>query len=320
MNPRLKKWLRILAIPVVYALVLRFIFGLDILRDFTSVMTISFLLGVPFGVGYLTILLSPIESVRKRRYQWLAPLVPIFVFFLFTLLVSLEGLACWIMILPVFLLLSLLGGWIAARQKIRRADNKSRLKVSLVLCMPFILSALEIRLPDLPARYEAYTYIDIHAPPDSIWDNVIRVRTISPQDDQGTVTNWLGFPRPIRAELNYAGVGGSRLAVFSKGLIFEEVVKEYQPKKKMHFSIKADPRSIPSTTMDEHIVIGGDYFDVLDGTYELEPLAGGVYRLHLYSHFVMKTHFNFYASWWAGWIMKDIQNNILHVIQTRCRG
>lgn len=24
-----------------------------------------------------------------------------------------------------------------------------------------------------------------------------------------------------------------------------------------------------------------------------------------------------YASWWAGWIMKDIQNNILQVIKQR---
>jgi len=31
------------------------------------------------------------------------------------------------------------------------------------------------------------------------------------------------------------------------------------------------------------------------------------------------TDFNFYARLWAGWIIKDIQNNILQVIQTRCQ-
>jgi uncharacterized ferritin-like protein (DUF455 family) len=85
----------------------------------------------------------------------------------------------------------------------------------------------------------------------------------------------------------------------------------------MHFTIRANPYNIPSTTMDEHIVVGGAYFDVLDGTYELEPLADNRYRLHLYSHFKLATSFNFYASWWAGWIMKDIQNNILQVIKRR---
>ena len=119
--------------------------------------------------------------------------------------------------------------------------------------------------------------------------------------------------------MDYAGVGGTRQAIFSKGLVFEEVVKKYEDKKKMHFSIRADPHAIPSTTMEEHVVIGGDYFDVLDGTYELEKRSDSIYRLHLYSHFTLRTTFNFYASWWAGWIMKDIQNNILQVIQTRCQ-
>jgi hypothetical protein len=171
----------------------------------------------------------------------------------------------------------------------------------------------------LPARYEAYTFIDIHAGADTIWHNVVRVPAIDTQQDHDTLTNWLGFPRPIRAELDYACVGGTRQAIFSKGLVFEEAVQEYTPEKKMHFSIKADPYKIPFTSMDRHVVIGGDYFDVLDVTYELQKLNDNYYRLHLYSHFTLRTTFNFYASWWAGLIMKDIQNNILQVIQTRCQ-
>ena len=85
----------------------------------------------------------------------------------------------------------------------------------------------------------------------------------------------------------------------------------------MVFSIRANPYDIPSTTMDEHIVVGGKYFDVLTGTYDLQKLTDTTYRLHLYSHFKLTTTFNFYASWWAGWIMKDIQKNILEVIKER---
>jgi hypothetical protein len=61
----------------------------------------------------------------------------------------------------------------------------------------------------------------------------------------------------------------------------------------------------------------GKFFDVLKGTYELEKLSDNHYRLHLYSNFVLKTHFNFYAGWWATWIMKDIQENILQVEKMR---
>lgn len=38
---------------------------------------------------------------------------------------------------------------------------------------------------------------------------------------------------------------------------------------------------------------------------------------HLYSYFKLNTTFNFYAGWWAKWIMKDIQYNILQVEKER---
>ena len=92
---------------------------------------------------------------------------------------------------------------------------------------------------------------------------------------------------------------------------------EYEENKKMVFSIKANTYEIPSTTLDEHILIGGKYFDVLNGTYELEKMDEGKFRLHLYSNFKMNTTFNFYAGWWGKIIMKDIQNNILKVVKKR---
>lgn len=99
--------------------------------------------------------------------------------------------------------------------------------------------------------------------------------------------------------------------------MFHEQVTDYEDLRRMRFTIKAHPYEIPSATMDEHVVIGGNYFDVLDGTYVLQKLNTNTYRLHLYSHFKLTTTFNFYAAWWAGWIMKDIQNNILQVIKQR---
>jgi hypothetical protein len=320
MNRRTKTAAIIIAIPLGYALLMRVIFGLDIVKDFVRVMSITFLLAVPFVIGFLIVSLSPQKDAVRMRYAVLAPWIPVGFFFFVTVLFGLEGWACWIMILPVFLLFATLGGLFARYLILIRKKKPNKLQVSIVLFLPFLLSPLETLLPDLPARYEAYTYADIHAPADRIWANVVRVRAIPEQADHGTLTRFLGFPRPIRAELDYAGVGGSRQAIFSRGLVFKEVVLEYAERKRMHFSITANPHDIPSTTMDKHVVIGGDYFNVLDGTYELQRLNDSIFRLHLYSHFTLRTTFNFYASWWAGWIMKDIQNNILRVIQTRCEG
>lgn len=174
------------------------------------------------------------------------------------------------------------------------------------------------QIEKIPATYKAYTYIDIDAPTEKIWDNVTRVKEIPIELDKGYLTSILGFPRPVKAELDFEGVGAYREAIFTKGLVFHETVTEYTDNRKMVFTIKAYPHEIPSTTLDEHILlIGGDYFDVLNGTYELQKLANGRHRLHLYSHFKMNTTFNFYAGWWGKWIMKDIQNNILQIQKKR---
>jgi hypothetical protein len=318
MNPKLKQWLLVLVAPVLYALVMRLVFDLASLNPFFAVMSIAFLLGVPFAIGYLTIYFSPIEAIQKETYRALIPWISDAIFLATTLLLKIEGFACWVMVLPVFLIFSSAGGLVAGRRRFRRQKKQDRLRVSIVLLLPFMVVPLEHLIPDSATRYEAYTHIDLQAPAGTIWNNVVRVRTIEEEEDHGGLTRFLKFPRPVRAELDYAGVGGRRQAIFSKGLVFEEVVLDYTDRQRMHFSIKADSRSIPPTTMDRHIIIGGQFFDVLDGTYELVPLAGGGYRLNLYSHFTLKTRFNFYAHWWAGWIMKDIQNNILQVIRKRC--
>jgi hypothetical protein len=81
-------------------------------------------------------------------------------------------------------------------------------------------------------------------------------------------------------------------------------------------TIAAQPA--PSTALDEHVAVGGAYFDVLDGTYEVEPLADGSTLLKLKSHQRLSTHFNFYARLLTDFIMSDLQSAIMDVIRKRC--
>lgn len=314
-NRKLIAFLKIISVPVLYAIALRFLFGIKSWNSLFSVMSLTFLICSPFITGVLTVYFSPEKYARRSGYQILMPWIPVLLFFIITLLIKLEGWACWAMILPIFLIFSSFGGLVGAWLKFRKKDN--RLNMCLIVVLPFILSPMEKMMGMIPGVYKADTYIDIKAPADNIWHNLTQVKTISKQEDKGRLTHFLEFPRPIKAILNYEGVGAYREAVFTGGLKFYESVLEYIPYKKMVFSIKAYPYQIPSTTMDDHIVVGGQYFDVLIGAYELEQISGTVYRLHLYSYFKLSTNFNFYASWWAKAIMRDIQNNILQVIKNR---
>ena len=316
---RIKKAFLIFGIPVLFLLMMRGIFGVSAWENLFQVMSVTFLFLLPGIVGAMVILLSSKEKVEKRSYRILAPWVPVLIFLAITLFFAIEGLACWIMILPVFLVVASAGGLLAGYFKLKNAKSKGgdKIYVSTLVLLPLLVAPLESMLPHPPEVYTAYTCIDIAAPPARIWPNVTRVRAIPAGQDKGWLTRFLGFPRPVKAELNYEGVGAYRTAYFTGGLQFHETVSEYENQRKMVFAIKAYPHEIPAATLDEHVIIGGKFFDVLTGTYELEQLSPTTCRLHLYSHFKLSTQFNFYASLWAGWIMKDIQQNILQVEKSR---
>ena len=107
------------------------------------------------------------------------------------------------------------------------------------------------------------------------------------------------------------------MAYYDKGLYFNETITEYEHEKKMVLDIKTDPNKIPPTVMDEHILIGGRHVDILQDVYTLEQLPNGNYLLKLSSHFFINTPFNWYAAIWADYLMSDILDAELQLIQSR---
>jgi len=70
--------------------------------------------------------------------------------------------------------------------------------------------------------------------------------------------------------------------------------------------------------MDDHVNVGGRYFDVLTGRYQVVPQPDGSTLLKLISQERLSTHFNTYAGFWTDAVMSDIQRGILAVIKKRC--
>ena len=303
-------------VPVIYAFVMRGIFLSDLYSTAVGIVSAAFILFGPLSIGAITVFLSPARYAVNAWYNIFAPWISLALFVLLTFLVKFEGAICIVMAMPVFLVLGSAGGLIAGEIRRRRLRNK--LNVAIAVLLPFLIVPIESSFEIKPSTYEAYTTIEIDAPADVIWNNVVRVREISPEEDNGKLSKFMGFPRPVVAELDTLMKGGRRKAVFDRGLVFDEVVYEYSPEKKMSFTITPITSEIPPTTLDEHVIVGGKYFTVLDGTYELEKISENKHRLILYSHFSLNTTFNFYSGLWSKWIMRDIQNNILGIIKARC--
>jgi len=305
-----------LVIGLAYALLARFYFGGPIWKD--GLLSNAFLIVMPTGLGALTAHFVPRDAGWWWRRVW-APFLVVMLFFAAAILFHLEGLICLIIICPLFLAGSFIGAisYTTLADPLDRPRDKT-LMVAAFALLPFVAAPLEqlIAAPDTFRRVENTVVID--APAAVVWQHIVRVAPIEGRELPASLTDAIGFPRPVEATLSHEGVGGVRHATFERGVEFIETVDEWQPLRRLSFSIVPNTATIPPTTFDEHVIVGGRFFDVLRGTYELHPLGPGRTRLVLHSRQRLSTHLNWYAGLWTGWVMSEIQGRILVVLKGRC--
>jgi hypothetical protein len=284
-----------------------------------SVMTLGFLVLLPFAIGFVTIYLVETKKAQTVSVWAFLPWVPVMGGTISTVLVYWEGMICAVLFLPISLVLASLGGLAAgyiARLKVSRTARS--LTLSCVLALPLLVTPWEAMVFSQNDLRRVNTSIVIYASPEVIWRNIERVREIQPSELPSSWTHQIGFPAPVEATLSSEGVGGIRSASFTGGVLFIENVNEWVPDSRLAFSIHAQTDQIPKRTLDDHVRVGGRFFDVLRGEYVIEPVSNGVVRLHLSSEHRLSTDFNWYAGLWTDAIMKDVQATILEVIRNRC--
>jgi hypothetical protein len=307
-----------IAFGLFYGVILRWGAQLH-LSGWTPVMSISFVLLVPFAMGFITVFV--VERREPQRFWvWLVlPGIPVLGGSFGAMLALWEGFICIIMFAPIALLCGSLGGLIAGLLvRLPRAMAMKNMCLAIVALLPLMSHPW---LHDLLTRRDVRTVETlrvIHASSAIVWRNIERVPRIAPAELPFSWTHRIGFPSPVEATLSYPGIGGVRHATFEGGVLFIENIDTWQPEHRLAFSIHAQTDQIPATTLDEHVRIGGPFFDVLRGEYVIEPLPNGETRLHLSSQHRVSTDFNWYARFWTDGVMSDVQETILTVIQKRC--
>jgi hypothetical protein len=305
---------------IVYGLVARAIFALEDsgsgnpIFNTSGLMTVSFMFIVPFVVGLITAYHQDTITSSGKIAMLTMPVFAIIGLIGISVLAGKEGIICALMALPVFLCMVLIGGLIGINVFER---NRNKLYISAFILLPFLLAPLESRLGSPDELFSEHTNVVINANNEHVWNHITRVREITEDENNLSLFQLMGFPRPVEAELDTIAIGGIRKAIFERGLFFTETVTQVEPLSTLAFDIKADPNSIPPTALDEHVLVGGKYFDVLEGKYEIERINENKVILHLTSQFKLSTRFNFYSGFWSKLIMKDIQENILDIIKRR---
>jgi hypothetical protein len=324
---RLYPWARgfisALVLAAIYLLVFRLISLLPLFHKDNSggaiLMSFSFLFFGPFVAGVLTVA----QATRKEPWPisaWIiAPWIPILFNVLVALSIRWEGIICVVFIVPPAMISASLGGVAAGALQRHWHRQASRNTMYCLAAVPLLLAMVETRLNQPLQTRTVDTSIVIHAPLPIVWQNIERVPPIAPSELRHSWANTIGFPRPVEATLSHEGIGGVRNASFERGLTFTETITDWVPNQQIAFTIKADTAAIPRTTLDEHVTVGGRFFDVLTGEYDLHALPNGDTLLHLSSRERLSTDFNAYAAMWSDAVMRDMQSNILHVIRNRCQ-
>lgn len=306
-----------LSLTTLYGVCLRLIFGLQ--GDILEIMSLSFLILGPMMVGFLTVFLMPARYTNSLVAAFFIPWVTSILILIVTIAVEMEGIICWIMIFPIFALLAGVGGIIAynLRDSINKKRKTRNLNISVLVLLPILAGLAEGERSLTPKHYTISESITIHASKERVWNELTDLGQIEVQENKLSLPHILGFPKHLKTSIDSLQVGGHRLAIYEKGLYFDEVISSFEIEKSLVLDVKTDPESIPAKVMDEHIIIGGKHVDILQDKYEITALNDQTCTLSLSSTFFINTPFNWYSGIWSKYLMSDILRSELQIIEQR---
>jgi hypothetical protein len=309
-NSRARTLLIGLAAGVVYAWLCMLL-----VTHFHENVSIAYIFVLPVILGAIPVLFSTKEQLEAYKSWLLWPWLITFTFFVLSFVAGFEGLICLVIIVGPFLLLGTLGAFIFRLVRLNHEGNGKRLYVSLAL--PIIILLIESNIRATDQIYCVSTSIEINANKPRVWENVKNVRSIQQDEIKTHFVHLMGVPKPLNGELDREGVNGIRHITWDKGIKFEEKITGWDEGTGFTYDIDVDPASVPPTTLDEHVMIGGRYFDVLKGSYFIEEMDSGKSKVTLTCTYRVTTNLNFYSKAWADFILNDFNEMILEVIKGR---
>jgi uncharacterized membrane protein (UPF0136 family) len=278
-------------------------------------VSMAFVFMLPLVLGAIPVLFSTREQLQSYLKILLMPWVIVLTFFYLSFLSALEGMICLVVIVGPFLVLGSLGAFLFRLIKLRQKENQSPLYLSLTLPFLFLLVESHMVAEDYYQTVETQMLID--APKARVWQHIRNVANIQPAEIEPHFVHLIGVPRPLGAQLTFEGVGAERRITWEKGIRFTEKITEWNEGTGFYYDIIVNPHSIPPKTLDEHVLVGGQYFDVTRGSYHLTEITPEQTQVTLTCRYRITTTLNWYSSLWANFMLSDFNQMILEVIRKR---
>lgn len=288
---------------------------LIVISHFHQNVSISFIFILPIILGAIPVFFASKEQLKSYLQFIIYPWLITFTFFALAILFGYEGLICLAMIICPFLILGTLGSFVFRLVQLKREGKHTNLYS--ILFIPFLFLFVESNIEPPTKFHTVETTVIINSTRSSVWENIKNVKNIKSSEIPRHFIHFIGIPKPLNGEINKEGIDGIRKITWEKGIKFEEKITSWEEGFGFEYDINVDPESIPPHTLDEHVMIGGKYFDVVRGGYKIKTLDTTTQQLTLSCTYRISTTFNAYSKLCANLVLDDFHNMILSVIKNR---
>lgn len=273
-----------------------------------NAMSGSFILYAPLAVGAITVYVAERSARRNWRYYIGAAVSANMLFIAGTMLILIEGLICAIIIAPLFALIGAVGGLLMGA--VCRITQWPRHAAYGFIALPLVLGAL----PQEPTkRHIAVTerQVLVAAAPAVVWQQLLNAPDIRPDEVDRAWMYRIGVPLPLAGVTRHTSAGLVRHVTMGKAIHFDQISTAWEENRfvRWHYRFAAD--SFPAGALDDHVKIGGDYFDVIDTEYVLAPGGAGSTSLTIRMRYRVSTEFDWYAKPIAKLLIGNFEEVIL---------
>lgn len=285
-----------------------------------SYVGIGFLLAIPFCLGGL------VTGIGGFSFETagciFAPIILFAILFPLAYFGFGEGIVCILMVLPIWLAAGLGGGiaaWIINRRlkNIKSEGSSTKLNVSILLTIPFLLIFYEETSPPAWQTYQVTRSIEIDASAAKVYPSLIALPQINGDEGKATFTHsFLDIPRPSKAQIVKRNGQLIRAAQWGKDIGFEEHITHIKPLKEIRWRFVFPDDSVQNHT-DKHIAPDGPIVKITTGGYTISDKGNDKVQLTLSTQYQMRSQLDWYFKAWGELFLGDIQSNVLTIIKQR---
>ena len=273
-----------------------------------NAMMASFVLLAPITIGAVTVAVSERTARRSWGYYFWAAAGANALWVVVALLVTVEGLICVVLAVPLFVVLGGIAGLLTGM--LCRLARWPRRGVYGFALLPLLLGGFEQHLPLPQTVLREERVLVVEAPAAVVWQQLLSARDIQAREMDHAWMYRIGVPLPRSAVTETQAGALIRHITMGKNIHFDQVATDWVLNQHVLWTYRFTKDSFPAQALDDHVRIGGPYFDVLDTEYTLREVAGGS-ELHASMRYRVSTNFNWYVTPIAAFLVGNFEETAL---------